>query len=376
MRNDDPMSTSLDLTGDLGELTLALVNVPSESRQEGVLADLVESALSSFDHLKVTRVGNNVVAQVGGLGQQQTVLLGGHLDTVPSSGNLPGRIDGDCVWGLGSCDMKGGVAVALKLAAMVLKPAPAVTYVFYECEEIVSSANGLGVLQKAKPDLLRADLAILLEPTNGLVEAGCQGVARVKVHVDGKRAHVARWWLGQNAIHGLAPILDAVQHAPERKPVIDGLEYREAMQVVGVEGGVASNVVPDQAWVEISHRFAPDRSSDEALAHVRSIVAGAVGSGETDDELARVGVHLEVVDVEAAAPPNLTNPLLKKFVSHAGAEVNPKHGWTDVARFAAMNVAAVNFGPGDPKVAHSHDEHVPIAQLNSLYQTLHSYLIG
>jgi succinyl-diaminopimelate desuccinylase len=376
MRNDDPVSTSLDLTGDLGELTLALVNVPSESRQEGALADLVESALSSFDHLKVTRVGNNVVAQVGGLGQQQTVLLGGHLDTVPSSGNLPGRIDGDCVWRLGSCDMKGGVAVALKLAAMVVKPAPAVTYVFYECEEIVSSANGLGVLQKAKPDLLQADLAILLEPTNGLVEAGCQGVARVKVHVDGKRAHVARWWLGQNAIHGLAPILDAVQRAPERKPVIDGLEYREAMQVVGVEGGVASNVVPDQAWVEISHRFAPDRSSDEALAHVRSVVAGAVGSGETDDELARVGVHLEVVDVEAAAPPNLTNPLLKKFVSHAGAEVNPKHGWTDVACFAAMNVAAVNFGPGDPKVAHTNDEHVPIAQLNSVYQTLHSYLTG
>jgi succinyl-diaminopimelate desuccinylase len=272
--------------------------------------------------------------------------------------------------------MKGGVAVALKLAAMVVKPAPAVTYVFYECEEIVSSANGLGVLQKAKPDLLQADLAILLEPTNGLVEAGCQGVARVKVHVDGKRAHVARWWLGQNAIHGLAPILDAVQRAPERKPVIDGLEYREAMQVVGVEGGVASNVVPDQAWVEISHRFAPDRSSDEALAHVRSVVAGAVGSGEIDNELARVGVHLEVVDVEAAAPPNLTNPLLKKFVSHAGAEVNPKHGWTDVARFAAMNVAAVNFGPGDPKVAHTNDEHVPIAQLNSVYQTLHSYLTG
>jgi succinyl-diaminopimelate desuccinylase len=376
MRNDDPMSTSLDLTGDLGELTLTLVNVPSESRQEGVLADLVEKTLSSFGHLKVTRVGNNVVAQVDGLGSQQRVLLGGHFDTVPSSGNLPGRIDGDCVWGLGSCDMKGGVAVALKLAAMVVKPASAVTYVFYECEEIVSSANGLGVLQKAKPDLLKADLAILLEPTNGLVEAGCQGVVRVKVHVDGKRAHVARWWLGQNAIHGLAPILDAVQRAPERKPVIDGLEYREAMQVVGVEGGVASNVVPDQAWVEISHRFAPDRSSDEALAHVRSVVAGAVGSGETDDELARVGVHLEVVDVEAAAPPNLTNPLLKKFVSHAGAGVNPKHGWTDVARFAAMNVAAVNFGPGDPKVAHTYNEHVPIAQLNSVYQTLHSYLTG
>ena len=376
MRNDDPVTTSLDLTGDLGELTSALVNVPSQSRHEGELADLVEKALSRFEHLQVTRIGNNVVAQVGGLKPSRTVLLGGHLDTVPSSGNLPGRIDGACVWGLGSCDMKGGVAVALSLAATVKKPASAITYVFYECEEIVSSAHGLGVLQKAKPDLLKADLAILLEPTNGVIEAGCQGVVRVKVHVDGKRAHVARWWLGQNAIHGLTPILDAVQHTPERKPVIDGLEYREAMQVVGVEGGVASNVVPDQAWVEINHRFAPDRSTEQALAKVRSVVAGAVGSGETDDDLAQVGVHLEVVDAEGAAPPNLTNPVLEEFVRHAGVEVNPKHGWTDVARFAAMNTPAVNFGPGDPKVAHTTDEHVPVTQLTSVYQTLHSYLTG
>ena len=363
MRNDDPVTTPLDLTDDLGVLTLQLVNVPSESRHEGELADLVASALSGFAHLTVTRIGNNVVAQVSGSMSQQTVLLGGHLDTVPSSGNLPGRIDGDSVWGLGSCDMKGGVAVALKLAATVMVPRSAVTY-------------GLGVLQQAQPELLKADFAILLEPTNGVIEAGFQGVVRVKVHVDGKRAHVARWWLGQNAIHGLTPILDAVQHAPERRPVIDGLEYREAMQVVGVEGGVASNVVPDHAWVEINHRFAPDVSTDQALAKVRRVVASAVGSSETDDELAQVGVHLEVVDAEVAAPPNLTNPLVAQFVDHAGARVNPKHGWTDVARFAAMKTPALNFGPGDPKVAHTTDEHVPTTQLNSVYQTLHSYLTG
>jgi succinyl-diaminopimelate desuccinylase len=388
MRNDGAVSARIDLSAELAELTLQLVNVSSVSRDEGALADEVEASLQGLPHLQVNRVGNNVVAKCVANGGRR-VLLGGHLDTVPASENFPGERRADTVWGLGSCDMKGGVAVALKLAAEVARPDGDVTYVFYECEEVESVANGLGRLQRESPESLQTDLAILLEPTNAQVEAGCQGVARVKVHVDGKRAHVARWWVGDNAIHGLAPIVAAVGGVGERRPVIDGLEYREGLQVVGVSGGAASNVVPDHAWIEISYRFAPDRSDDEAVTVVRELVAQAVGvvsddaasgpgSGArvavSDAELAEAGLRIEVVDVEGAAPPNLSSGLVPEFLAHSGASVSAKLGWTDVARFAGLGVPAVNFGPGDPLVAHTHDEHVPISQLQSCYATLYSYL--
>jgi succinyl-diaminopimelate desuccinylase len=376
MRHDGAVSARIDLSAGLAELTLQLVNVSSVSRDEGELADQVEASLRGLPHLQVNRVGNNVVATCAaqGDGDERRVLLGGHLDTVPAAGNFPGEIKADAVWGLGSCDMKGGVAVALRLAADIVQPNSDMTYVFYECEEVDSAANGLGRLQRESPESLQANLAILLEPTNGAVEAGCQGVARVKVHVDGERAHVARWWLGDNAIHGLAPIIAAVEGFGERRPIIDGLEYREGLQVVGVSGGVASNVVPDYASVEISYRFAPDRGGDEAVGVVRELVAGAVGVEASDDQLAKAGVRFEVVDVESAAPPNLASELLAGFLEHSGGVASAKLGWTDVARFAALGVPALNFGPGDPTVAHTKGEHVPISQLESVYATLHSYL--
>lgn len=365
MRHDGAVSARIDLSAGLAELTLQLVNVSSVSRHEADLVDAVERALGVVGHLQVTRVGNNVVAKCDarGEGDERRVLLGGHLDTVPAAGNWPGEIKADAVWGLGSCDMKGGVAVALRLAADIAQPNVNLTYVFYECEEIESAANGLGRLQRKLPESLQTDLAILLEPTNSAVEAGCQGVARVKVHIDGERAHVARWWLGDNAIHSLAPVIAAVEGLDERRPIIDGLEYREGMQIVGVAGGVASNVVPDQAWVEISYRFAPDRTGDQAVEFVRELI----GSVAPD-------ARVEVVDVGGAAAPNLSDASVADFVSHAKLAVSAKLGWTDVARFAALGVPALNFGPGDPTVAHTKSEHVPLSQLESVYATLHSYL--
>ena len=365
MRNDGAVSAQLDLSTGVADLTLQLVNVPSVSQQEADLADAVEQALSNLGHLQVTRVGNSIVAtcDVRGAGDAPRVLLGGHLDTVPTAGNLPGELKGDAVWGLGSCDMKGGVAVALTLAAAVARPNVNLTYVFYECEEIESTANGLALLHREVPQALHTDLAILLEPTNAVIEAGCQGVVRVKVVVTGERAHVARWWLGENAIHGLAPVISAVEGFGERRPVIDGVEYREGMQVVGVSGGVASNVVPDQAWVEISYRFAPDRTGEQALGFLSQLIAEVAPDAQ-----------VEVVDIEGAAPPNLNNDLVADFVRHTNRAVNAKLGWTDVARFAALGVPALNYGPGDPTVAHTRSEHVPIPQLESVYTTLYSFL--
>lgn len=350
----DPLAT--DVVG----LTRALVDIPSESGAEEALAGLVEAALRPLDHLVVERVGNSVVARTD-LGRDERVIIAGHLDTVPAADNLPARLEADRLYGLGACDMKGGVAVALRLAATVTAPVRDVTYVFYECEEVEGDRNGLHTIAGRRPELLAADLAILMEPSDAGVEAGCQGVLTADITVRGERAHTARAWRGVNAAHRAAPVLQRLaDHTPERV-VIDGLEYREGLNAVAVRAGVAGNVVPDTCVITVNARFAPSRSAQEAEAYVRGLFP------EREYEV-------DVTEVVPGALPGLGRQAVASLVGVLGAEPRPKLGWTDVARFASLGTPALNYGPGDPVLAHTAGEYVPLAQLRECEARLRNWL--
>jgi succinyl-diaminopimelate desuccinylase len=352
--------SDLDLTGDTITLLEQLVNIESVSKNEQRIADAVEAALRPLGHLEVSRHGNTVVARTS-LGLPERVVIAGHLDTVPVNDNLPARLEGGLLHGLGTCDMKGGVAVMLKLAATVPAPNRDLTFLFYEAEEIESEFNGLHLLSQSNPDLLQADFAILMEPSDAVIEAGCQGTLRVDVTTRGERAHSARSWMGVNAIHRAGAVLDRLNAYEARKPVIDGLEYHEGLNAVFISGGVAGNVLPDVCTVQVNHRFAPDRSEAEAAAYVRDFFAG---------------FEVELTDSAPGALPGLDRPAAKEFVEAVGGEVNPKFGWTDVARFSALGVPAVNFGPGDPMLAHKQEEYVPVEQVLRCESVLTTWLGG
>jgi succinyl-diaminopimelate desuccinylase len=353
-------AVDLDLSADVVTLCAQLVDIESVSRNEQAITDAVESALTGLPHLSVLRRGNTVVARTD-LGRGDRVVLAGHLDTVPLSDNLPSRNDGTLLHGLGSCDMKSGDAVILRLAANVPEPVRDVTYVLYEGEEIESEFNGLGLLSASDPDLLKADFAILMEPSDAVVEAGCQGTMRVEVTTYGERAHSARSWKGVNAIHRATPVLERLSAYDARMPVIDGLTYHEGLNAVGISGGVAGNVLPDVCTVSVNHRFAPDRSEAEAEAFLRDFFEG---------------YDVRVTDSAPGALPGLDLPAAKAFIDAVGGTVNPKFGWTDVARFSALGVPAVNFGPGDPMLAHKQDEHVPLEQIRHCESALRAWLGG
>jgi len=351
--------TPLDITTDVVTLTEQLVNIESVSGNEDAIADAVESQLRALPHLEVTRFGNNVVARTDH-GHAERVVVAGHLDTVPVHDNLPARRDDENLHGLGTCDMKGGVAVALRIAATMPVTNRDLTFLFYECEEVEEERNGLKLLGESHPELLKADFAILMEPSDAVVEAGCQGTMRVDVITRGERAHSARSWRGVNAIHGAAEVLARLAAYEPRRPVIDGLEYHEGLNAVFIGGGVAGNVLPDRCTVSVNYRFAPDRSEEEALAHVREVFDG---------------FEIEVSDSAPAAMPGLSVPAAAAFVEAVGGKANPKFGWTDVARFSALGIPAVNFGPGDPHLAHKQEEFVPIEHLRRVEQQMRSWLV-
>ena len=337
----------LDLSRDAAALTADLVDVPSVSGDEQVLADAVAGALAGLPHLTIRRDGNAVVASTR-LGRPQRVILAGHLDTVPLAGNLPSLTEGGMLYGCGSCDMKSGVAVQLRLAYQLAAPSRDVTYVFYDCEEVEAERNGLLRLSRNAPELLRGDLAVLLEPTAGVIEGGCQGTLRAEVTARGVRAHSARYWRGRNAIHGAGAIIDVLRSYRPREPEVDGLVYHEGLNAVGIAGGVASNVIPDECVVTVNFRFAPDRTAEQAAEHVRAVFGG---------------FDVQVTDVAPGARPGLTDRAAAALLAAVGGTPRAKLGWTDVARFAVAGLPAVNYGPGDPELAHSAGEHVPLAQI-------------
>ncbi len=350
----------LDLSSDSAELTAWLVDVPSVSGDEAGLAVAIERALRGLPHLSVHTDGNTVVARTS-LGRPQRVVVAGHIDTVPIAGNLPSRRENGLLYGCGSCDMKSGVAVALRLAARLTQPRPDVTYVFYDCEEVEAERNGLLRVSRNRPDLLQGDFAVLMEPTGALIEGGCQGTLRAEVTTRGKRAHSARSWMGQNAIHGAGGILDLLRSYQPREPEVDGLIYHEGMNAVGIGGGVAGNVIPDECTVTVNYRFAPDRSEEEAAAHVREVFAG---------------YEVEITDSAPGARPGLDHPAAAPLLAAVAGTPRAKFGWTDVARFALLGMPALNYGPGDPMLAHSPDEHVPVAQIAECEATMAAWLTG
>ena len=355
-------------------LTTDLVNIPSVSGNEAALASAIFDELSKCDWLEVHRFKNSVVAKTN-LGKGSRVIVAGHIDTVPVADNetavfvssgqgLPSDgtiVPEDVVFGLGSCDMKGGVAVALRAAVSIENPQFDVTYIFYECEEVDSERNGLTLIAAEHSEWLTADIAVLLEPSNANIEAGCQGTLRAKISTTGTRAHSARSWLGDNAIHNLGDILARLNAYEPAKVMIDGLEYREGLNAVQVTGGIAGNVIPDSATVDVNYRYAPSTSGKQAEAHIREVFDGFL---------------VEFVDNVSGAMPGLDRPALADLVSRVGGKVAPKFGWTDVARFSAMGVPAVNLGPGDPGLAHSRNEHVSVAQLKQCEETVFDWLKG
>ncbi|RKS85368.1 succinyldiaminopimelate desuccinylase [Microbacterium sp. AG790] len=354
----------LDLTASSVDLTRAICDIPSVSGDEATLADAIFAAISPLDHLDVYRDGDTIVARTH-LGRAQRVAIAGHIDTVPINANLPTRdikIDGESyLWGRGTVDMKGGTAVQLKLAAELVDPRVDITWLWYDNEEVASDLNGLTRLARTRPDLFAADFAILGEPSNGQVEGGCNGTLRAVARTRGVRAHSARSWMGENAIHGAAPILARLAEYRPREIDVDGLVYREGLNAVRISGGVAGNVIPDLCEVEVNFRFAPSRSVADAEAHIRRVLDG---------------FDVEIVDAAAGARPGLDAPLAQEFLAAVGAEARPKYGWTDVARFSALGVPAVNYGPGDPILAHHDEERVPFAQIEDVERSLRAWLNG
>ncbi|WP_394552565.1 succinyl-diaminopimelate desuccinylase [Agromyces sp. MMS24-JH15] len=354
----------LDLSADSVELTRAICDVPSVSGDEAALADLIVEALAAFPHLEVIRDGDCVVARTN-LGRARRVAIAGHIDTVPINDNLPTRfeeIDGEAyLWGRGTADMKGGVAVQLKLAAELAEPVHDVTWMWYDHEEKSAELNGLGRLARNRPDLFEADFAILGEPSNSRVEGGCNGTIRFELRAYGVRAHSARGWVGDNAIHKLAPALERLAAFEAETIDVDGLAYRECLNAVGVTGGVAGNVIPDEVMLHVNYRFAPSRTSGEAIDRMRALFPE---------------YELTVVDRSDGARPGLDADFAQDFLAAVGGDPAPKYGWTDVARFSALGVPAVNFGPGDPLKAHADDERVAVDQVLSCERALRAWLTG
>ncbi|MFI5497345.1 succinyl-diaminopimelate desuccinylase [Actinoplanes sp. NPDC051859] len=353
---------TLDLHDDVVSLTRALCDIPSVSGTEAAIADAVETSLRKLGHLEVLRDGDAVVARTH-LGRDRRIVLAGHLDTVPIKDNLPSRLtgsgDAELLHGRGTVDMKGGVAVQLKIAATVPAPKHDLTFVFYDNEEVASVRNGLGRLVRHHPDWLAGDFAILGEPSNGTVEGGCQGTMRVRITLKGKAAHPARAWHGINAIHAAADVLAILKTYEPRRVVVDGLEYREGLNAVQIHGGIANNVIPDEVAIDINHRFAPDRDPAAAYAHLQSVFPGH---------------DLEIRDQAAAARPGLDQSAAAEFVAAVGREPAPKFGWTDVARFAELGIPAVNYGPGNPLLCHTDEENLPTADLRECERVLAAWL--
>ncbi len=352
---------------DLLERTAELVTIPSVSHEEAAIADHVAAAVAGCPWLTVERVGDNVVARTTG-GRRRRVLVAGHLDTVPPAGNEIPRIEGDALWGIGACDMKGGLAVMLDLATTVAEPAVDVTWCFYTCEEVARAESGLGRLWEERPELLVADVAVVPEPTDGRVEAGCQGTMRIAVHLGGVRAHTSRPFAGRNAIHRLGPVLERVARWNGRRVELDGCTYVEQLQAVLVDGGVAANVVPDRVDLTLNHRYAPDRDAAAAEAALGEVFAGLVDPA--------LGDRVAVVDAADGAPPSLGDPVLAALVARSGAPPRAKVAWTDVARIWEHGIPAANFGPGDPLLAHHPDEHVTQSSLEHVRDVLQHLLAG
>jgi succinyl-diaminopimelate desuccinylase len=355
-------SKNLILNSDVAELTLELCDIQSVSGNEREIADVIEVALRAVANLSVVRDGDALVASTN-LGRANRVIIAGHIDTVPVADNLPSKLmffeREQVIWGRGSVDMKAGVAVMLKLAATVTEPVVDVTWVFYDHEEVEASKNGLGRLMRNHPGLIKGSFAVLCEPTSAMVEGGCNGTLRAELVFSGKKAHSARPWMGENAIHKISSALEVLSNYKSLEVEVDGLVYKESLSAVLIDGGIATNVIPDQATLTVNYRFAPSKSEKEAADYVKSLFADCA---------------VTIIDSAPGARPGLQSEEAKAFVAAVGTSVNPKYGWTDVARFSELGIPAVNYGPGDPNKAHADDESLPASQIYACESGLRNFL--
>ncbi len=341
-----------------------MVSIPSVSHAEKEIADFVEDLLGTYPYLRLRRIGNNIAATAE-RGFERKVILAGHLDTVPVAG-LEASLAPDAVSGRGSVDMKGGLAVLIRLAANAESFPLNTAFIFYAKEEVKRLDSGLLEIEQAAPELLTGNLAVLAEPTNTHVELGCQGVMRVVVRLGGKSAHSARPWAGVNAIHRLGVLLERVNSFGRREIGVDGLLYAESLQAVKIEGGTGKNVVPDQAAVTLSYRFSPASDTESAYAFLCKTFEDVI-----DPEL---GDEITVEEAAPSALPHLFQDGVQKLIALTGKEPVAKLGWTDVAFFSERGIASVNFGPGDAEMAHGPREVIGTEQLENCYAVLRQFL--
>lgn len=389
----------LGLQGALNSLLEQIMNVESVSDDESALANLVEQFLREQPHLTVRRHGDTIVASTD-FGHDHRVILCGHLDTVPIIGNFPphwlnpgdeliredvARFHGGerVMWGRGAVDMKGSDAVMLYLAATLTEPSDSrydITYVFYDHEEVAAAKNGLRRVVKSNPEWISGDFAIIGEPTSCGIEGGCNGTMRFDVVTHGTAAHSARSWMGRNAIHDAAAVLNRLNDYEPVTVSVDGLEYREGLNATMISGGSGTNVIPDECRVHVNYRFAPDKSIEQAKALMfGDDFAGELGNGEHEATGGVFeGFNIEMKDESPSARPGLDSPLassLVDLVRHStGREPVAKLGWTDVARFASLGIPAVNLGAGSPLLAHKHDEQLAETDLLLMEQILEQWL--
>ena len=339
-----------DLADRLARKTLELVDIPSPSRQEAEIARHVAAAMPAEPTWRD--------AETLWYGDRPRIVLAGHLDTVPAQGNIPGRREDGIVWGLGASDMKGGVAVMIELARD-LGPRDDVGFLFFPREELPATENPLPELFETIPALAAAELAILLEPTNGEIEAGCLGHLQATVVVEGRSAHSARPWQGVNAIELALEQLAPLASVQPRDVDIDGLRFVEVLSLTEIRGGIAPNVIPDRVEATLSYRYAPDRSADEAEHELRRLAGDA---------------SLELVGNSPAGRVALQAPLVQRLAQAGGLRFEAKQAWTNVADFTSRGVDAVNLGPGDTSTVHSADERIEVASLVRTYDALRRFL--
>jgi succinyl-diaminopimelate desuccinylase len=351
---------SSQLADSLAARTLALVDIRSESHAEQQATAHVLATLRAGG-VPVRDAGDScVLAGTTERGERPLVLLAGHLDTVPAQGNWPGRRAHGRVEGLGASDMKGGVAVMLKLALAQPPASVDVGYVFFGREEVPAAEGALQPLLEREPGLREADLAIVLEPTANAVHAGCLGNINARWTFSGRSGHSARPWLADNAIERAARGVLALSSIEPEDVLLDGLRYRQVVSVTTIEAGVARNVIPGNARADVNFRYSPALDPDAAERLLR-------GWCEPHGEL-------ELLSSSRGVRPPLANPLVAGLAEATGAAVQPKQAWTPVADFAQFGIDAVNLGPGDPALAHRVDEHVEIDALVRCHETLEAFL--
>ena len=392
----DPVDPDETAEASLSRIFEQMMGMYSVSDDEGPLADAVEAFLSSLGHVKVRRHGDTIIADdIAGRGQH--VVLAGHLDTVPVADNFPPRWlepgdpliredvaaehpDERVMWGRGATDMKASDAVLLYLAATLRNPNYDLTYILYDHEEVSADKNGLRRLIEAHPDWVGGDFAIIAEPTSCGIEGGCNGTIRFDVIAHGVAAHSARAWMGDNAIHKAAEILDRLQAYEAQDVAVDGLTYREGVNATLISGGTGTNVIPDECRVHVNYRFAPDKTLERAKALMMGEECAAqLGNGEHEATGGMfAGFGIEMRDESPSARPGMDSPLTTSLAAlvkeRTGRDPQAKFGWTDVARFAQLGIPAVNLGAGSALLAHKRDEQVAVSDLTLLADILQEWL--